>query len=131
MDDLFSGQFLYELNIKLSKKICSYLNIDSEIYLSSEIQKKTPLIRGEQRIIEICKILKCDHYINPIGGLELYSKDIFKEGKIKLNFLKIHDIIYSQGKKEFIPNLSIIDVLMWNSKKDIKKMLNQFDLLIK
>jgi hypothetical protein len=68
-------------------------------------------------------------YINPIGGLNLYNKNKFKQKGIKIFFLNSKEICYQQFNNKFIPNLSIIDIMMFNSKKNIKKMLNQYDLL--
>ena len=70
-----------------------------------------------------------DVYINPIGGLELYSKENFQKEGICLKLIKMNDISYKQGKGDFIPNLSIIDVLMWNSKEDVTNMLNDYILV--
>ena len=117
-----------DLNISLTIEICNYLDIKTEIFVSSEIPENNAL-RGESRIIEICKTLGGDHYINPIGGANIYSHNNFLNSNIKLNFLKINDITYYQGEYDFIPNLSIIDVLMWNLKEDIKKMLNEYKLV--
>ena len=44
-------------------------------------------------------------------------------------FLKTNEIIYQQFNNLFIPNLSIIDVMMFNSKNDIKNMLQAFTLI--
>ncbi|KKK76053.1 hypothetical protein LCGC14_2867570, partial [marine sediment metagenome] len=114
--------------INLINEICIYLDIKTDVYISSEI-KKDNLLKGEEKIIEICKILGANHYINPIGGVELYSKKRFQEEEIKLSFLKIYNILYNQGESDFIPNLSIIDVLMWNSEDVVKKMLKEYKLI--
>ena len=66
---------------------------------------------------------------NAIGGIELYDKDVFSKCGISLNFIKSNPIIYSQFKNEFIPWLSIIDVMMFNSPEQIKDFLSQFDLI--
>ena len=81
------------------------------------------------RVLDICRIEKATHYINPIGGMSLYSKEIFNDNDIVLNFIKSFKIEYQQFKNEFIPWLSIIDVLMFNSVEDIKKMLIQYELI--
>ena len=57
------------------------------------------------------------------------SKEKFSESGINLNFLRINEIIYHQGKENFIPNLSIIDVLMWNSKEKVVNMLQDYILI--
>lgn len=119
---IFPGVKVSIININLTNEICNYLDIKTDTIISTEIDKDNSL-KGEDKLIEICKILGGNNYINPIGGLEMYSKKKFQEANIKLNFLKINEISYPQGKYGFISRLSIIDVLMWNSKKEIKKML--------
>ena len=84
---------------------------------------------NEDKILEMCNILKADKYINAIGGQELYNKEIFKENGIELNFLKTELVEYKQFKNDFVPYLSIIDILMFNSKDEIKNMLNSYELM--
>jgi hypothetical protein len=82
-----------------------------------------------ERIIELCKRNQSDSYINAIGGAELYQKQEFEKWGIRLSFLKTNNIEYNQFKKPFVPNLSIIDVMMFNSPSAIKEMLNEFNLV--
>lgn len=110
------------------QKVCDFLSIKTFIIISSEIHKNKEL-KGQDKIIEICKKLKATQYINPIGGLELYDKVVFSRHSISLNFVKSNPIIYQQFKNEFIPWLSIIDVLMFNSPQQIKAFLNQYELI--
>lgn len=108
--------------------ICDYLNINTSFYISSELKKNNKL-KSQERVINICETLKADIYINLIGGKALYSKEIFSKHNISLFFLKPKDIKYGITKKQFIPNLSIIDILMFSSVKEIKKMLEQYELI--
>ncbi len=114
--------------INSQKQICKYLNIKTPFYIASEMKKNNRL-KNQKRVLNICRILQAKIYINPIGGQTLYSKDIFKKNKISLFFLKTKEMIYEYKKKPRLPNLSIIDVMMFNSAKDIKKMLNHYELL--
>jgi len=117
-------RFLYNSIIFLKE----YLNINTEIIISSSIDMDHSL-KNKDRVIEICKKLNADHYINPIGGTKLYNKEEFARHNIKLNFLKTGDIKYQQFGDEFIPNLSIIDVMMFNSREKIQEMLEQYNLI--
>ena len=72
----------------------------------------------------ICKNLKATTYVNAIGGQELYNVEDFSNKDIKLKFVKSNPLVYKQYKNEFIPWLSILDVLFFNDKKDIIKYLN-------
>lgn len=110
------------------EKIKDYLQIDTEILLSSEIEKDNSL-RAQDRIIEINKQLASTQYINAIGGQELYNKADFTKNNIQLNFIKMSNIEYKQFNNEFVPNLSMIDVLMFNSKEKIKELLKQYELV--
>lgn len=115
-------------NVVIINRICRYLKIETEIIQSSVICNNNNL-HGQERILDICKQEKADIYINTIAGKELYSKDIFASNGIKLEFIKCNTISYAQFKNEFIPWLSIIDVMMFNSIENIHKMLNNYELL--
>jgi len=108
--------------------LCSYLEIKTKISASSNIKIDHEL-RSEIKVIEICKGLNADTYINPIGGLELYSSQNFKQNNIELLFLKSNNIDYKQFNSDFVPWLSILDLLMFNSKENLKLMLLNFSVI--
>lgn len=108
--------------------ILDYLNINTELLLSSEIKKDNEL-KGENKILAICKELNAATYINPIGGMDLYNKDYFIKNKIEMYFIKPSSTSYNQFSAEFEPFLSIIDVLMHNSSERINMMMDDFVLL--
>ncbi len=84
---------------------------------------------GEQKILTICKMLGADTYINPKNGIDLYKHDLFNSENIELKFINMHELTYPQFKSEgFVPNLSIIDVLMFNDIPAIKKLLCKYSL---
>lgn len=111
------------------KLICDYLKIETKLILSSSLKKNNNL-KGQDKILEICSILKATEYYNAIGGQALYSYDKFREKGIQLKFLKSNLIEYMQFKKEFQPNLSILDVLMFNSIAEINEMLKKYTLIM-
>lgn len=110
------------------KQINQYLGIETELIMSSALEKDCSL-KGEDKIIHICKLLHTDEYYNAIGGVELYSREKFTENNIQLSFLKMDEIKYPQFNHEFVPNLSIIDVMMFNSREKIRNILNRFTLI--
>lgn len=110
------------------KEICEYLDIETKRILSSDMKKDNSL-KGQYRVLDICKKLSADEYINAIGGRELYNEDLFLENRIKLNFLQTNQIQYEQFKNSFCANLSIIDVIMFNSQKECKEILKQYTLV--
>lgn len=110
------------------ERVAQYLGIDTKFVYLSDLQGETSL-RGQDRVLDICKRVNADHYINAIGGQELYDRNDFLKEGIKLNFLKTGDIEYRQFNNEFVPNLSIIDIMMFNSKEEIKEMLKKYTLV--
>ena len=109
-------------------KIAKYLNIDTKFLYSSDI-KNDKTFKAQDRLIEMSKILNATGYINSIGGIELYDKEVFSQNDINLSFLKTHEISYKQFNNEFVPNLSIIDILMFNDKEKIKEILTMNELI--
>ncbi len=110
--------------IKATFEIVSeYLGINTEFVVSSSLDKDCSL-KGQDKVISICRLLGADEYYNAIGGQVLYSREAFNDFQIKLGFLKTNSIVYKQTEGEFQPNLSIIDVMMFNSVDDIRNMLN-------
>ena len=109
------------------RQVCDYLSIDTEIIVSSSLKKDNQL-RGQDKVLEICRELGADEYLNAIGGQALYSDEDFAVHGIKLRFLETPAIHYKQFKNEFVPGLSIIDVLMFNDPQKIHKMLDEFHL---
>lgn len=111
------------------KEICVYLDIKTKFIIESEL--KMPLdLSAQERIVQICKKLGADRCINAIGGVELYSAKAFEENGVTLKFMKTKESLrYKQFNENFVPNLSIIDVMMFNSQKAIKKLLGEFELI--
>lgn len=110
------------------KRICGFLGIKTELIKSSGLKKDCTL-KGQEKIIEICRLLEATDYYNAIGGKKLYSSLDFSKHNIHLYFLKTDDIIYKQFENEFQSDLSIIDVMMFNSLEEIRNMLYRYTLL--
>jgi hypothetical protein len=91
--------------------------------------EKNNELKGQEKIIHISKLLNADTYINAIGGQDLYDKESFKKACIDLKFIKTYSTSYTQFKNEFIPWLSILDVMMFNSIEEINKMLDDYELI--
>lgn len=117
------ADFLANQLIELSK----LMNLDTEIVLTSRIYENHQL-SGQERVIDICKCEKTDIYLNAIGGQALYDSKTFSEAGIKLQFIEMKPFSYPQKSTEFVPYLSIIDVLMNVGVEGVKEHLNAFEL---
>ncbi|RRO24650.1 WbqC family protein [Flavobacteriaceae bacterium 14752] len=116
-----------ELSIFSVKTIAEYLDLNTHFIISSEAYQNSELDR-QQRILDICSIEKASLYINAIGGKDLYNKKDFLKQNVELRFINSRTVEYNQFSDEFIPWLSIIDVLMFNSKEKVKDFLNMYEL---
>lgn len=108
--------------------VARYLSIDTQLVLSSSLINDKKL-KGQDKILSICKMRNADRYINPIGGLELYDRAYFGANGVDLYFIKSEITPYVQYKNEFVPSLSIVDVLMFNSPKKVNEMLDRYELV--
>lgn len=118
--------FLFIYNSILQIK--AYLGINTEIIVSSTIDIDHSL-KSQNRVLAICKKLAAMRYINPIGGKDLYNKKEFAEHGIELLFIQSKPIEYKQYDNTFVPWLSIMDVMMFNSVDEIQKLLTAYELV--
>jgi hypothetical protein len=122
-------QNLFGFIFQSLQSVCNYLDIKTEFIISSTLAINHQL-KSQEKVIAICKALQATTYINPVGGVNLYSKEIFKQHDIVLNFIQAIPVEYKQFSNEFIPWLSIIDVLMFNSKEKIQQYLQSYQTII-
>ena len=109
--------------------LCAYLDIQTELVLSSTIHKSGEISgSGSTRILAMCKEQGAAMYVNAIGGRELYRAEDFSAQGIDLRFIAMDNIEYAQGNTSFVPYLSIVDVLMFNGKEATQTMLQQYSL---
>lgn len=119
-----------DMNMASVSHILNYLEIDRKIIKLSDIEKDIDLSEVNEADdwgLVVSKYLKADTYINAPGGSEFYNKEKYKNQGIELKFLHMKEYEYKQGKnKAFIPDLSILDVLMYNSKEKVREMLENY-----
>lgn len=109
--------------------ICKHLLVDTEIIVSSGIDVDHCL-KNQDRVLALCEALGASSYVNAIGGMALYSKEAFSERGVELKFIKPRLFTYPQFSNEFVPWLSIIDVLMLNSAEETSACLSGcYDLI--
>jgi len=105
-----------------------HLAIPTQLVLSSTMYQNSHL-KAQARILDICLQEKATQYINPIGGVALYDKTIFAKEGVQLNFIKSKPVEYQQLKSEFVPWLSVVDLMMFNDVPTIQGFLGEFELL--
>jgi hypothetical protein len=125
------SQFIKDLHLESFYLINNYLNIETSIIESSSIYMNQHL-NGQKRIMDICVKENANHYINPIGGVDLYDTTYFTKQQITIDFLKTNSTIsYNQQNNNFISNLSIIDLLMNLPQSKICELLTEYEIVQK
>jgi hypothetical protein len=104
-------------------KTCEHLGIRTEIRVSSDIAIDHGL-KNQDKVLALCESIGASVYVNAIGGMVLYSKEAFLDKGISLKFIKSRPFDYTQFGNDFVPWLSIIDVMMFNSVAAIKECLS-------
>lgn len=108
-------------------RTCEHLGIATGIRVSSTIDIDHDL-KSQDKVLALCRAVGADTYVNAIGGTELYAREDFSARGIALKFLQSKPIGYSQFGGEFVPWLSIIDVMMFNPKAAIAGLLDEYAL---
>jgi hypothetical protein len=118
------GDSLVSLNVAGLDAVCAYLDVPFRRTICSMMSLPLPdHMEPGQWAPEIARLVGAETYVNPIGGRTLFRVEDFENRRVKLEFLKTDDFIYEAGPFEFIPNLSILDALMWNSPEVVRKAL--------
>lgn len=110
------------------EEILAYLQIETEIIPSSVVYNNGHL-KAQERILDICRQEQCTTYINPVGGRELYDKEKFRVELMEMYFIKSKPVSYRQFSNDFVPWLSIVDVLMFNPLESVHHFLDEYELL--
>ncbi|MBI5889443.1 MAG: WbqC family protein [Nitrosomonadales bacterium] len=95
-------------------RICEHLGIPTRILVSSGIAIDHGL-KNQDKVLALCEAMGAGTYVNAIGGVELYSKEAFRDKGIDLKFIKSGRFEYPQFGGAFVPALSIVDAMMFNA----------------
>jgi hypothetical protein len=82
-------------------------------------------LKGQDKVLALCKAAGADTYINTIGGVELYAKGDLRIQGVDLQFIKARPFEYAQFGNTFVPWLSIVDVLMFNPLNVVRAYINE------
>ncbi|WPL18308.1 WbqC-like protein family protein [Thiorhodovibrio winogradskyi] len=121
----FNDANVARFNANLLRIIAGWLEIKCCFVCASELMTEDESLRGEARVIELCKRLGARQYINLIGGVRLYEPTHFSDSGIKLSFLRttVPPLQTADGPKHF----SIIDQLLNLELKEISHLLQKFE----
>jgi WbqC-like protein family len=116
---------LSRLNVKILERICQYLEIKFEYEYFSEMNLTLgPVESPGDWALRISKAIGANEYVNPFGGKTIFDVSKFEDLGIRLTIRNLPPIEYQCPGYDFIPNLSILDVLMWNPPEEVKAYLD-------
>lgn len=117
-----------DFNQQALRRLSEALGITCRFEMASRLDFPKHL-KGEERVIAICRSLGADRYINPIGGLDLYDNKVFQDAGMSLRFLRAEPSAYPQITAPHVPFLSIIDVLMFNTMAQARTLLDTYKIV--
>lgn len=109
------------------RAMCTFLDIGTPIMRGSELILGQPVDRQE-RMVRIAHMLEATTFINPEGGSVQFDRDYFARNRLMVRFFRMSPVIYRQFRQPFVANLSIIDVLMFNSVEQVRQLLTCYSL---
>ncbi len=111
---------LSKLNINLVKALAKDLEIIPQYVNLSDMNIDS---RSSELLIDVCKKLSADVYLSGPGGKKYLDQSKFKAAGIDLRFVTYHPQAYPQLWGEFIPGLSIIDMLYNCGPQAVKRII--------
>ncbi len=115
---------LGELNTAILRHICLELEIQTPIVVASQLPIKLPSkAEPDEWALHISKALKAKEYRNSAGGKSFFDSAKYTAEGIKLSFHKQVPRCYHTADFQFVPDLCIIDWLMWNDLTTLKEWL--------
>jgi len=130
IDEVFNSvtsDSLVHLNVYGLDAVCRYLDIPFRYRICSELNLPFPeKLRPGGWAPEICSLLGATRYINPTSGEDLFDPAEFASRGISLSFARVKTFVYPTPRYHFEPNLSILDVLMWNSPDAVVEAIHNY-----
>jgi len=133
LEDSITGNFedIVSLNRYTLKAVCNYLGLTCNMDVFSEMNLSIePATAPDEWALNICKSLgNIEEYWNPPGGLTFFDRSKYANAGIDLKFQAMELRPYDQKRPDFLPGLSILDVMMFNSPAEIMEMLDNYTFI--
>ena len=121
---------LVDINVSSLKETCDYLGVTFDWDICSELGLSFPQNMGPGDWAPyISEQLKATVYINPSNGIRLFDTHDFTQKHIELHAMSFSSFEYETGSMDFEKNLSILDVMMWNSPSTIRQKMKELSLI--
>jgi hypothetical protein len=126
--DPIEDRSIARINAAIIRGVCKMLGMDRTLLIASECGFDYSDVRSPgDWALRISQQLAASEYVNPVGGAALFDATAFSKAGISLRFLQAGPVAYRRAG-EFIPDLSIIDVLMFNGIPGTRSLLDRCSL---
>ncbi|MDP2922438.1 MAG: WbqC family protein [Candidatus Omnitrophota bacterium] len=116
--------YLVDIDKHFIIKIAEYLCIDTtKIRRSSQLKLKGDKI---ERLISLCKLFGADTFYEGYAGKNYIDEKIFAKEGIKVIYQEYQHPVYRQLYGEFVPYLSVVDLLFNCGPKSLEIIMNTF-----
>ncbi|ARJ25527.1 WbqC family protein [Bacillus mycoides] len=112
---------LNSLNMNFIHFIIRELNIDTELYYASEIEGITG--KKSDFVLELCQKFNASTYYSGSLGQDYLIESDFEHENIEIMYQRIREYSYPQLFGEFIPHLSMLDVLLNCGPEETEKLI--------
>ncbi len=111
--DIYSQKYslLRDLNFALIKAISEILGLDKKIIFSSRLNLNDESIGKTQKVVNLCKKLEVTSLYDGKSAAEFLNLSLFDKEGISVNFQNYKHPTYRQLWGNFVPYLSVIDLL--------------------
>ena len=125
----YETDMISAMNVHLLKKVCSHLGIPFRSRVFSECNLELPPVKApDEWALNISLALGAEEYVNAPGGDSFFDRKKYDQHNLHLTFLAANMRRYDQKRAVFESQLSILDVMMFNSKSEILEMLDDISV---
>jgi len=126
-EDIYEREWLFlsEVNKRIITYIAEVLNLKTKFMNASDLEVQG---KNTELLIDICTKIGADTYLSGQGGKIYQDEKKFKANNIEVIYQNFSHPKYKQLFGEFIPNLSIVDML-FNENKFIEA--NEHDTVMR
>ena len=113
MEGFYTGdsESLSELNKESVLTLLKVLGVNKKTKVASKVELEDSSKEPSERLAAICASLGADTYLSGAGGREYLNLDPFHTKDITVIFQEFQHPVYRQLYGDFIPNLSLLDLL--------------------
>lgn len=123
-EDLYLNQKftkLVDLNLRIIKYLMDYLGLKTKLILASSLKSKG---QRTDLLLDICRKTGSDVYLSGQGGKRYLEEEKFKANGIQITYRDFAYPTYQQQFDEFVPNLSIVDMICNLGKTETLKLIS-------